>query len=90
MRDPPTVRLLLMNLGQQDARGVKARLRTPGEGGEVWASGEADIPARSVVVALLGILPGKQYSGWTGTEILEVEAPGAEVFNFKDSRFHGK
>lgn len=90
MQDPPTVRLLMMNLGQQDARGVKARLRTPGKGGEVWASGEADIPARSVVVALLGILPGKQYSGWTGTEILEVEAPGAEVFNFTDSRFHGK
>ena len=43
-----------------------------------------------MVVALLGILPGKQYSGWTGTEILEVEAPGAEVFNFTDSRFHGK
>ena len=90
MQDPPTVRLLLMNLGQQDALGVKARLRTPGEGGEVWASGEADIPARSVAVALLPILPGQQYSGWTGTEILEVEAPGAEVFNFKDSRFHGK
>ena len=90
MQDPPTVRLLMMNLGREDARGVKARLRTPGEGGEVWASGEADIPARSVVVALLGILSGKQYSGWTGTEILEVEAPGAEVFIFTDSRFHGK
>ncbi len=59
LREPPTVRLLLMNLGQEDAKGVKAQLRTPGEGGEVWASGEADIPARSVVVALLGITAGQ-------------------------------
>ena len=88
MREPPTVRLLMMNLGQEDAKGVKARLRSPGAEGEVWASGQADIPARSVVVALLAILPGKQYNGWTGTEILEVEAPGAAVFNFTDSRFH--
>ena len=73
----------MMNLGQEDARGVKARLRSPGAEGEVWASGQADIPARSVVVALLAILPGKQYNGWTGTEILEVEAPVRGV------QFHG-
>ena len=90
MREPPTVRLLMMNLGQEDARGVNARLRSPGDEGEVWASGQADIPARSVAVALLDILPGKQYNGWTGTEILEVEAPGSAVFNFTDSRFHGR
>ena len=51
MREPPTVRLLMMNLGQEDAKGVKARLRSPGDEGEVWASGQADIPARSVAVA---------------------------------------
>ncbi len=90
MHEPPTTRLLMMNLGRQDARGVKARLRSPGKEGEVWASGQADIPARSVVVASLDILPGKQFNGWTGTEVLEVEAPGSAVFNFTDSRFHGK
>ena len=90
MREPPTVRLLMMNLGQEDAKGVTARLRSPGDEGEVWASGQADIPARSVAVALLDILPGKQYNGWTGTEILEVEAPGSAVFIFTDSRFHGR
>jgi len=89
MHEPPTARVLMMNLGQKDAKGVKARLREPGGAGEVWANGRVDIPARSVVVASLSILPGKHFNGWVGTEILEVEAPGAEVFNFTDSRFHG-
>ena len=35
-------------------------------------------------------MPNKHFNGWIGTEILEVEAPGSEVFNFTDSRFHGK
>ena len=56
----------------------------------VWAAGPVNIPARSVVVALLSILPGKDFWGWGGTSIMEVDAPGSEVFNFLDSRHHGK
>ncbi len=88
MREPETARVLLMNLGQQAAEGVKVRVRKPGEAGEVWAAGDVDVPARSLMVAPLPVLPGKGFSGWIGTEILEVEAPGVEVYNFVDSRFH--
>ena len=87
---PPVARVLMMNLGDQDAKGIKVALRSTGEGGEVWAEGPVVIPARSVVAAVLPILPGKRWHGWTGTEIMEVDAPGCEVFNFKDSRFAGK
>ena len=83
---PPVARVLMMNLGDKNAAGVKAGLRAPGKGGEVWAEGRLDIPARSVVVAVLPILPGKQWHGWAGTEILTLDAPGCEVFNFLDSR----
>jgi hypothetical protein len=83
---PPVARVLLMNLGDQDARSVKVGLRSPGAEGEVWAEGPVDIPARSVTVGVLPILRGKKWHGWTGTEILEMDAPGCRVFRFKDSR----
>jgi hypothetical protein len=41
-------------------------------------------------VGVVPVLPGKSWHGWIGTEILEVSAPGCEVFNFKDSRHDGK
>jgi hypothetical protein len=87
---PPVARVLAMNLGSKDAKGIRVRLRSPGEGGGVWAEGPVDIPARSVVVAALPILPGKKWHGWTGTEIMGVDAPGCEVFNFEDSRYSAK
>jgi hypothetical protein len=87
---PPVARVLMMNLGEKDAKGIKVALRSPGEGGGVWAEGPVDIPARSVAVDVLPILPGKSWHGWTGTEIMEVNAPGCEVFNFKDSRYSAK
>ena len=87
---PPVARVLLMNLGDQNAKGIKVGLRSPGAGGEVWAQGLVDLPARSVVATVLPILPGKKWHGWTGTEIMEVDAPGCAVFNFKDSRFGAK
>jgi hypothetical protein len=65
-------------------------LRSPGSGGEVWAAGPVDIPARSVTVGVLPILPGKKWHGWTGTESMDVDAPGCELFNFKDSRYAAK
>jgi hypothetical protein len=90
MHQPRVARVLMMNLGDKDAKGVKVGLRTPGDGGEIWAEGRVEIPARSVAVSLLSILSGKRWHGWTGTEVLEVDAPGCDVFNFKDSRHFGK
>ena len=87
---PPVARVLVMNLGDKNATGIKLGLRGLGEGGGVWAEGRVDIPARSVAVGVLPILPGKKWHGWAGTEVLEVEAPGCEVFNFKDSRYTAK
>jgi len=87
---PPTARVLLMNLGQKDAENVKVRLKKPDKSHEIWAAGSVNIPARSVTIASLPILPGKKYNGWIGTEIIEVDAPECEVFIFKDSRFHSK
>jgi hypothetical protein len=87
---PPVARVLMMNLGDKDAKGIKVGLRSPGEGAEVWAQGPVDIPARSVTVAVLPILPGKKWHGWTGTEIMELDAPGCEVFNYVDSRYSVK
>jgi hypothetical protein len=86
---PPVARVLMMNLGDKDAKGIKVGLRSPGEDGEVWAEGPADVPARSVAAVVLPILPGKKWHGWSGSEIMEVDAPGCEVFNFRDSR-HSK
>ncbi len=80
----------MMNLGHQGAKGVKVGLRSPDKGGGVWAEGQLDIPARSVAVGTLLILPGKKWHGWTGTEVMEVEAPSSEVFNFTDSRYTAK
>ena len=85
---PPVARVLMMNLGNRGAEGVRVQLRDRQKG--VWAAGPVDIPARSVVVALLPILPGKDFWGWGGTSIMEVDAPRSEVFNFLDSRHHGK
>ena len=84
---PPVARVLMMNLGDRNATGIKVGLRDPGKGGGVWAEGRLDIPARSVAVGALPILPGKKWHGWTGTEVINVDAPGCEVFNFKDSRY---
>jgi hypothetical protein len=85
---PPVARVLMMNLGNRGAEGVRVQLRDRQKG--VWAAGPVDIPARSVVVARLPILPGKDFWGWGGTSIMEVDAPRSEVFNFLDSRHHGK
>ena len=76
-----------MNLGEQDAEEVIVRLRNRGEGGEVWAKGIVDIPARSIAIAVLPVIPGKEWTGWVGSWIMEVDAPGCDVFNFVDSHY---
>lgn len=85
---PPVARVLMMNLGARDANGIQVRLRDRAKG--VWAEGPVDIPARSVVVAVLPMLPNTGFWGWGGTSILEVDAPGCEVFTFLNSRHHPK
>ncbi len=88
---PPVARVLMMNLGEKDAKGVKVSLKTRGEGSEPWAAGSVDIPARSVVATALPVLPGQSWRGWPwGSSVMEVDAPGCEVFSFQDSRLHGK
>jgi hypothetical protein len=86
---PPVARVLMMNLGEKDAKRVKVALRTPKQE-RPWAASSVDIPARSVAVALLPILPGKKWNGWAGSELLDVDAPGCEVQKFTDSRFAPK
>ena len=80
----PVARMLMINLGNRETKGVKMQLQDRQKG--VWAAGPVDTPARSVVVALLPILPDKGFWGWGGIAIMEVDAPGSEVFNFLDSR----
>lgn len=36
------------------------------------------------------ILLDKDFWGWGGTSIMEIDAPGSEMFNFLDSRHHEK
>jgi hypothetical protein len=83
-QDPPVARVLMLNQGRQAAGAVKVRLRDIERG--AWAEGTVDLPARSVVVAVLPILPGTGFWGWGGTSVMEVTAPGCEVFNFQDYR----
>ncbi len=85
--EPLTIRALMMNLGEQDAKDVKVRIRHRGEGGEVWAKGIVDIPARSIAVAVLPAIPGRGSERRVGKCIMEVEAPGCEVFKFRYSRY---
>jgi hypothetical protein len=87
---PVAFRALIMNLGGKDAAGAKIRLRnTPDKGGDVFAEGTArSLPAGKVSVALLSVLgppgssPWKSWLDW----VMEVEAPGAEVLQFKWAR----
>ena len=85
---PYTFRALMMNLGEQDAKDVIVRLRNRKKEGdewvkaEVWAKGIVDVPARSLAVAVLPVMPGKTWTSWAGKWFLEVEAPGCAVFTF--------
>ena len=87
--EPQVARVLMMNLGEQDADDLQVRLRDRKHG--VWAEGPVDIPARSVVVAILPMGEGQTFWGWGGTSIMEIDAPdGCEVFTFLNSQHHAK
>ena len=83
---PTTMRPYLINLGDQDARDVRVRLRNPpGKGGNVFAEGVIPvIPKRSEAVGLLPV--SAEWRVWVGEWEMEVEAPGCEVLVFKLKR----
>jgi hypothetical protein len=79
---PVTMRPYIINLGDEDARNVRIRLRNPPDkGGDVFAEGVVPIvPKRSAVV---GVIPATgKWNEWVGKWDLEVDAPGCEVLNF--------
>jgi hypothetical protein len=78
LHQPVAARVQLMNLGQQDAKGVTVTLRDLKDAAKVLGSVTIDIPARSTAVALV---PG--CGGWTASADLEVKVAEGEVFNFK-------
>ena len=78
LHKPTVARVLMMNLGHKDAKGVKVSLKDLKDVAKELGSTTVDIPARSVVVALV---PG--CGGWMDSATLEVDAPGGKVFNFK-------
>ena len=81
LAQPTSFRTPLLNLGEEDAKGVTVRVRNKGEDGKVWATGKVDIPARSVVV--VSMAQHGQREGWISNWEIEVEAPGCDVIQFK-------
>ena len=81
---PYTFRVPILNMGEEDAKNVIVRLRNPGKDGDIFAKGIVDIPARSVGVAILPVIPGHKWKTWIGRWELLVEAPGSKVliYNF--------
>ena len=87
-QEPRVARVLMMNLGEQDSDGVQVRLRDPHKA--VWAEGPVDIPAQTVVVAVLPVGEGKPFWG-CGASTMDIDAPdGSEVFTFLSSHRHRK
>ena len=85
--EPVLLRAPILNLGEQDAKDVIVRLRHRGDDGEVWAKGIVDVPARSIAIAVLPLLPGHERPRRAGKSTMEVDAPGCEIFTFLDARY---
>ena len=78
LAEPLTFRALILNLGDTNATNVIVRLRNPdAHGGNVFAKGIVDVPARSVAVAVLPVFA--EFKAWTGEWEMEVDAADAEV-----------
>ena len=78
LAEPLTFRAIVINLGDTDATDVILRLRDPAaQGGNLFAKGVADVPARSIGVAVLPAFD--HFNSWTGEWELEVDAPDCEV-----------
>lgn len=80
---PPTMRAYLINLGDEDARDVKVRLRNPpNKGDNVFAEGVVPlIPKRGETIGVLPVTG--RWNVWVGQWIVEVEAPGCDVITYK-------
>lgn len=78
---PKTMRVYIMNLGEEDAKNVKIRLRNEREkGGDIFAEGVISvIPKRNEAIAVLPWT--KETTGWKTWELI-IEAEGCEVFIF--------
>ena len=81
--EPMTMRVYIINLGDQDAPNVKVQLRNPSKlGGDVFAQGVvALVPKRSETIGVLGVADTQRVR--LGQWILEIDAPGCDVICFK-------
>ena len=82
LAQPVTLRAYLINLGDQDARDVKVRLRNPpAKGGNIFAEGVVPvIPKRSEAVGVLAVTG--EWHVWVGQWLMEIDAPGCEVLSY--------
>ncbi len=80
---PRTMRVYLINLGDQDARNVRLRLRNPADkGGDVFAEGLAPlVPKRSPAVGVLNVTGS--WKVWVGEWTLEADCPWCDVLSYK-------
>jgi hypothetical protein len=81
--EPKTMRAYIINLGDEDARNVKVRLRNPLRlGGNVFAEGVVPVvPKRSEVIGVLPVTG--QWRVWVGQWTIELDAPLCDVLTFK-------
>ena len=79
---PTAMRPYVINLGDEDARDVKIRLRNPPDkGGNVFAEGVIPlIPKRSETVGVLPVTA--EWHVWVGQWQMEVDAPGCQVLSY--------
>ncbi|MDP6438494.1 MAG: hypothetical protein QGH74_02570 [Candidatus Brocadiia bacterium] len=84
---PITFRAFVMNLGEKDATNVRFRLKNPGPDGDVFADATVDVlPARSITIAVMPLLPDRTWEVWSGRWKLLVDAPGCEVMSYNHKR----
>ena len=78
------MRVLMMNLGEKDASNVKVRLRNPKDkGGNVFAQGTANVPGKSVAIAVLPVTAKWQvWKTWN----IEMEGKGFEVLIYPKNK----
>jgi hypothetical protein len=77
---PKTMNATILNLGSQPAILAKVRLRNrPDKGGEVFAQGVVNVPARGVATAVLPVVADWQsWKDWP----MEIEVDGGEALVF--------
>jgi len=81
---PKTMNATILNLGEKGATNVKVRLlNREDKGGNVFAEGIVNVPARGVATAILPVIADWQsWKDWP----MEVEVPGGEALIFPKSK----